>query len=224
MHVVARARAHAERGNARAAIALLKPLVERTRHATEARLALAEIYRELRAPDQAGRWGIAIDGWTTPFERDRLARTLALHSDPMVFLKLPGSAPQPADLDEVLDLRAAYQARDAERWQRATEARESSPAGDGQRRADALWAVAAVLVALGTIGPTLYILGRLLLGRESWAATAAGVGWSSCAIACFAFAIGSRMEDPRQSASAAIWTGLAMLGVAVGHFVLASAW
>jgi hypothetical protein len=41
------------------------------------RRALAERYREMGNPDQAGRWGIVFDGWTTEIERDRLARLLA---------------------------------------------------------------------------------------------------------------------------------------------------
>jgi hypothetical protein len=43
-------------------------------------------------PDQAGRWGIIFDGWTTEIERDRLARLLASSGvgerDVMKFLSL----------------------------------------------------------------------------------------------------------------------------------------
>lgn len=35
-----------------------------------ARLELAELYRAEGHPDQAGRWGISVDGWTTNRERD----------------------------------------------------------------------------------------------------------------------------------------------------------
>ena len=57
------------------------------------RRALAERYREMGNPDQAGRWGISLDGWTTNLERDRLARLLAASGidEPQVvrFLALP---------------------------------------------------------------------------------------------------------------------------------------
>jgi hypothetical protein len=57
------------------------------------RLLLAEQYREIDSPDQAGRWGILIDGWTTSREQDRLARLLAssrvTRHDVAAFLALP---------------------------------------------------------------------------------------------------------------------------------------
>ncbi|MFZ4893004.1 tetratricopeptide repeat protein [Plantibacter sp. Mn2098] len=59
------------------ALRVLKEAVRRDPSDDLARRALAERYRELGNPDQAGRWGIGIDGWTTALERDRLARLLA---------------------------------------------------------------------------------------------------------------------------------------------------
>jgi hypothetical protein len=57
------------------------------------RRALAERYRQMGNPDQAGRWGIVFDGWTTSIERDRLARLLAASGVPEAhtakFLSLP---------------------------------------------------------------------------------------------------------------------------------------
>jgi hypothetical protein len=59
------------------------------------RRVLADRYREMGKPDQAGRWGIALDGWTTDVERDRLARLLAAsgidESQAARFLVLPDS-------------------------------------------------------------------------------------------------------------------------------------
>jgi hypothetical protein len=56
---------------------LMKFAVRRDPSLLAVRRALAERYREMGHPDQAGRWGIVFDGWTTEIERDRLARLLA---------------------------------------------------------------------------------------------------------------------------------------------------
>jgi hypothetical protein len=71
---------------------LLKLAVRKDPSLLAARLALAEHYRQMGHPDQAGRWGIIFDGWTTEIERDRLARLLASSGvgerDVMKFLSL----------------------------------------------------------------------------------------------------------------------------------------
>ena len=64
-------------GKRRGALELLKADVRSNPESMELRLALAELYRKMGCPDQAGRWGIAVEGWTTPIEQDRLARLLA---------------------------------------------------------------------------------------------------------------------------------------------------
>ena len=197
MDVIPRARAHAERGRSRAAIELLKP-------------------------DQAGRWGIAIDGWTSEFERDRLARALVSYPEPRRFLSLPAGAPEPADLPAVLDLRAKHSERGAARRRRADEAWEQSPEARAVRREEALWAAAAVLVALGAIGPLLALSIARVLSRDPWAPVAVGAGWSSFALASLLVAVDRWMKDRRLGASA--WAGLAMAGVAAGCFLLAARW
>lgn len=99
---VARASQLWSMGEPRAARELLKETVRATPQLTAPRRALAELYRETGCPDQAGRWGISIPGWTTPLERDRLARLLASSSvawdDVGEFLALP-------DADTVAELR-----------------------------------------------------------------------------------------------------------------------
>jgi hypothetical protein len=64
-------------GKRRGALDLLKTDMRKYPESKELRLALAELYRDMGYPDQAGRWGIAVEGWTTPVEQDRLARLLA---------------------------------------------------------------------------------------------------------------------------------------------------
>jgi hypothetical protein len=65
------------------------------------------MYRELNCPDQAGRWGIAREGWTTPVEQDRLGRFLApfgtIRTNVTQFLNLPLSVDQYPDLQKVID-------------------------------------------------------------------------------------------------------------------------
>ncbi|PWC07223.1 tetratricopeptide repeat protein [Mycetocola zhujimingii] len=94
-------------GKRRDALALLKAAVRANPDDLPLRLALAELYREMNSPDQAGRWGIVIEGWTTPVERDRLARMLApvgIPRDDLVeFLALTGPVESYPDLEEVVD-------------------------------------------------------------------------------------------------------------------------
>ncbi|MEW5096002.1 tetratricopeptide repeat protein [Clavibacter michiganensis] len=54
-----RARLLWDEGDRAEALALLKEHLREDPHDGDARLVLAELYRELIAPDQAGRWGIA---------------------------------------------------------------------------------------------------------------------------------------------------------------------
>ena len=59
------------------ALQLMKRAVRKDPSLLDIRRSLAERYRQMGHPDQAGRWGIVFDGWTSDFERDRLARLLA---------------------------------------------------------------------------------------------------------------------------------------------------
>lgn len=45
-------------------------LLEEVTHRATARIELAELYRDLGHIDQAGRWGISVEGWTRNRERD----------------------------------------------------------------------------------------------------------------------------------------------------------
>jgi hypothetical protein len=74
---IARAQVMWDEGRRREATASLVDRVRSHPRDGVARLTLAGWYRELGAPDQAGRWGIATPGWTTGQERDRLARMIA---------------------------------------------------------------------------------------------------------------------------------------------------
>ena len=126
--VLKRSAAEWAAGRRGVALALLKDAVRVDPTRSDARLALAERYREMGNPDQAGRWGIVFEGWTTDRERDRLARLLASswvrHQDVAEFLSLPpGELPAP-----VTDLLAGLVERYRERFD--LEARERQGPGD----------------------------------------------------------------------------------------------
>lgn len=115
-------------GNRRGAVELLKTHVRRDPESMELRIALAELYRDMGHSDQAGRWGIAVEGWTTSIERDRLARLLAssrvTDQDIEEFLVLPpGMVTARPDIVALLDgpvahYREHFAARNRERLDR----------------------------------------------------------------------------------------------------------
>lgn len=117
---IERARALAASGNFRAALNLLRETATREGPPYSSRLALAELYRELGCPDQAGRWGIVSEGWTTEYERDRLARLLAAsgvaEETSREFLRIPRDVEDPVDLRAVVARVPTYRARFGPRW------------------------------------------------------------------------------------------------------------
>ena len=77
---VSRAQAAAARGDLHAAVEGLRAAIEHDPTAEVPRLALASLYRASGHPDQAGRWGIQTDGWTTDAERHAFQRSLRVLS------------------------------------------------------------------------------------------------------------------------------------------------
>ncbi len=112
---VDRARALWDGGRRRDASVELRTRVRKEPGDAVARLLLASWYREVRAPDQAGRWGIALPGWTTARERELLARLIAssgVRDAPLGrFLALPAGE-RPAELDEVMAIVDGLRAPD----------------------------------------------------------------------------------------------------------------
>ncbi|MET1053210.1 MAG: DUF6584 family protein [Mycetocola sp.] len=104
---IERAQAMWRDGDTQSALIELKTTVRERPDAEEARRVLVDFYREIRHLDQAGRWAIAIDGWTTELEKDRLARLLAqspkARANLKKFLTLQG---EPDDSPELRDLMA----------------------------------------------------------------------------------------------------------------------
>lgn len=161
------------RGNHRAALVLLRPLATADRPPFRTRLALAEVYRAMRNPDQAGRWGIAAPGWTTALERDRLARLLAssgvTRETVANFLQLPEDLPASEDLENVLVAMDGYAALRRAEWQ-VVPRRPRLP----RVLSAVMWALLGVTGFL--LFSTLFIvLGFALLGADHVQATASNL-------------------------------------------------
>ena len=118
-----------------------------------ARLALAEVYRELGMPDQAGRWGALSDGWATDVELDRFARQLGASGigpdNIRPFLLLPAGAKLPASLEALVAGPAATYQRELATKRRA-EWVDTPSLRIAQRVVD-VFAVAAAICSLGTV-------------------------------------------------------------------------
>lgn len=163
MDVIARARELYSRGNHRAAIDLLRPAAAADSAPYEARLALAEIYRDMDCPDQAGRWGIAVDGWTTERERDRLASLLSATgvTDRRVrgFLRIPIDASEPVDLGGLISALPAERRRLRARLRPAPRAPAAERTAAFALVAALLLGLASVLImAVGLVGTYLSVL------------------------------------------------------------------
>ena len=82
--------------SARAELESLKAALHTAPESIDARLQLAAAYRERGFYDQAGRWGVVVDGWPSEVELDRLARHLASSgvglADVRRYLLLPDDA------------------------------------------------------------------------------------------------------------------------------------
>ncbi|MBM7412829.1 hypothetical protein JOE38_002652 [Clavibacter michiganensis] len=164
---VERARTMWAEGRRRDAIVELRTRVRKEPGDAVARLLLASWYREVRAPDQAARWGIALPGWTTPRERELLARLIASSGvrDEHLgrFLALPPGE-QPAELDEVMVIVGGLRAPDG--W------RGAKPL----RRRDRRSQVVRTLLMLGwlLLGSALLMSGVIALTGDSATSLARG--------------------------------------------------
>ncbi|OUE24640.1 hypothetical protein BFL36_06095 [Clavibacter michiganensis] len=202
-----RARLLWDEGDRAEALALLKEHLREDPRDIDARLTLAGLYRELIAPDQAGRWGIASPGWTTEVERDRLARMIA-HSG-IADHEIPGFLGLPADADlpaEVAALTPAIELHRADfadparmtRWERKV-MRDASAfipfvAEAVSVATDLAWWIIGIVFALGVVlvwAAALFDQPVTALAR--WTATATLL---TMAIACIAHAATLR-EDER---------------------------
>jgi hypothetical protein len=214
---VARATGLWASGRRAEALELLKTRVRLAPHESGARKALVAFYRELGAPDQAGRWALALDDEPTPLERDRAARLLAASraalSDLPEFLALP-TGDLPAAVVRLLPDIERYRVR----FRLSAEERLhlSLPAEDW-RDAVALagWFVSsAVFVLAVLVSWAGALLGTAMTDAARWASVAS--------LACLAIACGfSGWSAARRRRRTAIaWgAGAVVLAAAVARFV-----
>lgn len=149
---VAKADALWYRGERTAALALLRARAQERPGDQLVRLALAERYRSIGAPDQAGRWGISVEGWTTAKERDRAARLIAAsgvhRSDLASFLALP-EGPLPVAVVELLPAIDEYR----ERFRQAAWERRAEPESERLEAAsDITGVIGAIVFAVTVLG------------------------------------------------------------------------
>ncbi|MBF4621769.1 tetratricopeptide repeat protein [Clavibacter sp. VKM Ac-2542] len=199
-----------------AALALLKEHLREDPRDGDARLALAELYRELIAPDQAGRWGIAVPGWTTEVERDRLARMIAhsgIKDDEIpALLALPPESALPEEVAALLPEIERYRAHFADparttRWERKaarTRAGLPHPHAHGVPRGgrayevvgastDYSWWIIGIVFALGLVIVWVNALfGQPVTALARWAGTAT---LATMAAACLARASVLRTDE-----------------------------
>jgi len=207
------------RGDHAEALRLLKSAVRGNPDSLAARRSLAELYRKLGNPDQAGRWGIVFDGWTTALERDRLARLLAAsnvdETSAARFLLLPeaGQSPTLAALvsGPVAVYRERFAAREESRRPTVRDSRVSAVSF-------ALWAALAFVAVVGA--GVLYVLAAVdssapLVGRLFLLA-----GGGLLALASGASAVGS----PGRIFPSLVWTSVAVAAGALSIWGAASGW
>lgn len=203
-------------GSRTASINLLKERARQDPVEWEVRRLLAQRYRELKAPDQAGRWGIALPGWTTAFERDRLARMIAASGvgaeDVHRLLALPASE-LTADVDQVLAEADRYRERFNAKLR---ERDEPTPEARWEIVAMVSWAAVVVIFVVEVL--VLWV-GSLLDGSMTmfarWASFAALIPLT---LGCLAIGWG-RFRHSRRSAAAGWLFASAVLLVALTAFV-----
>ncbi|NQX15733.1 DUF6584 family protein [Rathayibacter sp. VKM Ac-2857] len=210
---VARAEQLWRNGRRAQALELLKLRVRRAPDESAARLALAGLYRELGAPDQAGRWGIVFADWTTPLERDRLARLLGASgvrvADVPEFLALPSHS-FPDRYAEVLEEAERYR----ERYRVTSFSRDFRPPAENWQAVGAFgtWGVALagglVVVLVVWAGA---VLGASMVGFARWSSLVlAAVLAVGCALAGW-----DALRDRRRTVGAAWLAGALLLSVGV---------
>jgi hypothetical protein len=186
---VDRARTLWDEGQRRDAIVELRTRVRKEPGDAVARMLLASWYREVRAPDQAARWGIVFPGWTTPRERELLARLIAssgVRDEHLArFLALPPGE-RPAELDEVMVVVGGLRAPDG--WRGAKPLRRRDRRSQIVRSLNVLgWSV---------LGASLLMAGITSLTDES--ATSLARGGSAVGLALLAAATVVEGTRPRR--------------------------
>jgi hypothetical protein len=197
------------------ALELLRTRVRRAPHESGARKALVAFYRELGAPDQAGRWSLALDGEPTPLERDRAARLVAASrvsaSDLPEFLALPtGDLPAAVVrlLPDIERYRVRFRLSAEERLHLALPAEDwrDVVALTGWFVSSAVFVLAVLVSWAGAL------LGTAMTDAARWASVAS--------LACLAIACGFSGWSAARRRTAIAWgAGAVVLAAAVARFL-----
>lgn len=221
MDRIARSRELFDLGRHRAAFDLLKPAAEGESAPFVHRRALAQLYRELGCPDQAGRWGIVLDGWTTDVEKDRLARLLAANGVPARSARRFLAVPPEADLPEfnavVEDRLPGYRARF-----------KAEGAGSAMTRAEHAGSVGfgfGVAAALGAFAGLVAVFFVALLGGDAQpiAGAAALLVGLFISLVFVAFGFEHVLKGRSGAGTIRIVGGLILLAVLAGAFAFITA-
>ncbi|AWB86002.1 DUF6584 family protein [Mycetocola zhujimingii] len=219
-------------GNRRGSLQLLKTEVRKNPKSMELRIALAELYRGMGHSDQAGRWGIAVEGWTTSIERDRLARLLASSGvtaqDIEEFLVLPpGMVAARPDIVALLDGPAAryrerFAARYLERFDRDVSASTDNRGAGFTTAASVGFGLAIGTLLLGIlavfVAAALGFTGSPQIARYVLLASVALAGFASLMLTAAAVA---QRRWTRRTASLCLCGLLVTVGTIVGFDAMA---
>jgi hypothetical protein len=189
---IARADRLWETGRRAPALESLRTRIRRVPSDAGVRRALVERYRELRAPDQAGRYGIAIAGLTTPRERDRAARQFAASGAPTAELRAYLALPDGDLPSEVLDLVVEVERRREERRAAWDEAHRGAAEADADDLSFVVWAVTGFLLILSVLVAVVADL-----AGATWTA---GTRWA-VAVVVLGMLVGSVLERRRAVAA-----------------------
>ncbi|KRE24910.1 hypothetical protein [Agromyces sp. Soil535] len=222
MDTIARSRELFDLGRHRAAFDLLKPVAQTESAPFVHRRALAQLYRELGCPDQAGRWGIVLDGWTTDLEQDRLARLLAANGVPKRsvrgFLDVPSDGGSLPALNALVEDRVpAYRAR----FRTAA----VGPPMTGGERAGSVGFGFGVAAGLGAVSGLIIVFLVALFGGDAQPASggAALLVDLLTAMALIAFGFEGVLKGRVGAGTIRIGAGVVLLAVLAGAFVIISA-
>jgi hypothetical protein len=194
-------------GRRDAALQSLRARVQRLPDESGPRAALVARYRELGAPDQAGRFGAVVPGLTTPHERELAARQFAASGAPVASLPDHLALPARALTDDLLGLLVSveHHRRSIRERTVATPSQERD-----SRREDAAIGFAVASAVLFLIGVVVIWAGALLDAPVTQIARWASVG----SLVLFAIACGIqawRRAAARRAAAASRWSVAAVL-------------
>jgi hypothetical protein len=224
---IARARELFELGRHRAALDLLKPAAAEESAPFAHRRALAQLYRELGYLDQAGRWGIVLEGWTTDAEQDRLARMLAAQDVPArsarEYLAVPRGTAAPV-LDALVEDRVpTYRAQFAAKA--ARQPKTARPPMTPAARAGDVGFGFGVAAAFGAIAGLAVVFFIALIGGEAQATAgvAALIVLLLISLAFAAFGIAQILEGRIGAGTSRIGVGVVLLAIIAGALLFLAA-